>query len=265
MNVPYYQVNAFSKGSFSGNPTGVCILKDWLSTDELQSIATQSHLPQTVFLFLNSPNQWSIRWFSPLIEIDLSGHGTLAASHILFEEGFTDVREPLHFSSSVGELKVEKAKNGLLCVEMPSFKSRICVASPLLVEGLGAYPDETYIGMDCMCVFSNESTVEDLKPEPRLLKRIGSARGIIATSLSADPKIDYVTRFFAPRCGVDEDEVTGSIHSVLAPYWSKKLGKDKMRVKQLSPRGTQFRCGIQNDRVWVEGKADIFIHGQILI
>lgn len=265
MNIPYFQVNAFCDGSYSGNPAGVCILKDWLSTDELQSIAAQTHLPETVFLFLNSPNKWSIRWFTPLFEIDLSGHGTLAAAHIIFEKGFSEVDESIFFFSSAGELIVEKKADGFLYLEMPSLKSRICVASPLLIEGLGAYPDETYIGMDCLCVFSDESIVTDLQIEPRLLMRIGSARGIIATALSSDSNIDYVTRFFAPRYGVIEDEVTGSIQSILAPYWSKKLGKREMKVRQLSPRGTSFKCGLNNDRVWVEGKADVFMQGKIVI
>lgn len=265
MNVPYYQVNAFCEDSYSGNPAGVCILKDWLSTDELQSIAAQTHLPETVFLFLNSPNQWSIRWFSPLVEIDLSGHGTLAASHILFEEGFCVSTESICFSSSSGELKVTKLENGALSLALPSLPSRICVASPLLIEGLGAYPNETYIGLDCLCVFSDESIVMDMQPDPILLKRITSARGIIATALSSDPNIDYVTRYFAPACGVDEDEASGSIHCILVPYWSKKLRKDTLRVKQLSPRGTSFKCGVSKNGIWVEGKADTFMRGHIAI
>ena len=179
MNVPYYQVNAFCKDSYSGNPAGVCVLKDWLSTDELQNIAAQTYLPETVFLFLNSPNQWSIRWFSPLVEIDLSGHGTLAASHILFEEGFSEGAKSICFSSSSGELKVTKLENGALSLALPSLPSRICVASPLLIEGLGAYPNETYIGLDCLCVFSDESIAINPGPLTVVLKIVETPEGVI--------------------------------------------------------------------------------------
>ncbi|MBT3668592.1 MAG: PhzF family phenazine biosynthesis protein [Opitutae bacterium] len=265
MKVPYYIVNAFSKISFSGNPTGVCILEDWLSTDDLQKIASQTQMAETVFLFPSDSKQWSIRWFSPLVEKDLSGHGTLAAAHILLEEGFSDGNQAFNFSSCGGRLKVEKRTEGILRLEMDILKARSCVASPLLVEGLGAYPDETFVGMDCLCVFSDESIVRELQPEPRLLKRIGSARGIIVTAKSYDSKFDYVTRFFSPRLGVDEDEVTGSIHGLLVPYWFKKLGKVEMRSKQLSPRGTSVICGIEESFVWIEGYADTFLRGEITL
>ena len=148
---------------------------------------------------------------------------------------------------------------------MPERTARSCISSPLLVEGLGAYPDETLIGMDCMCVFSDEMVVREMQPEPRILRRIGKARGIIVTACSSLIGIDYVTRYFTPAGGVDEDEVSGSIHSLLVPYWGRKLGKDKMRTKQLSARGTALSCGITEDRVWIEGKADIFMRGHILI
>ena len=263
MKVPYFIVNAFSKSSFAGNPTGVCILEDWLSTDDLQKVASQTQMAETVFLFPSDSHQWSIRWFSPLVEKDLSGHGTLAAAHILTEEGFSDESKAFNFSSSGGKLKVEKTAKGTLRLEMDVLKARSCVASPLLVEGLGAYPDETFVGMDCLCVFSDESIVRELQPEPRLLKRIGSARGIIATAKSSDSKVDYVTRFFAPRYGINEDEVTGSIHGLLVPYWFKKLGKVKMWASQLSPRGTSIACGLEEDYVWVEGYADTFLRGEI--
>jgi PhzF family phenazine biosynthesis protein len=265
MIVPYFQVNALCEDSFSGNPTGVCILDDWLSTDELQKIASQTNMPETAFLFSSSPKTWSIRWFSPLVEKELSGHGTLAAAHILLEEGLSKDKQSVRFSSSAGNLEVKKQNNKYLRIEMPELTARSCVSSPLLVEGLGAYPDETFIGMDCLCIFSDETIVREMQPEPRILRRIGNTRGIIVTACSSLFEIDYVTRYFTPFCGVDEDEVSGSIHSLLAPYWSRKLGRNKMRTKQLSSRGTALSCGIINDRVWVEGKADIFMRGQILI
>ena len=263
MRIPYFQVNAFSEGAYTGNTSGVCILEDWLSTDELQSIAIQTGMFETAFLFKNAYNLWSIRWFSSNAEIDLSGHGTLAAAHILMEEGFSNGSQSLSFSSNGGSLKVVKGEQGALRLEMDILKARSCAASPLLVEGLGAYPDETFVGMDVLCIFSDESIVRELKPEPRLLKRINSTRGIIATARSLGADCDYVTRFFAPRYGVDEDEVTGSIHGLLIPYWQKKLGKVKMRANQLTPRGTSLLCGMEKGIVWVEGCADTFFRGEI--
>lgn len=263
MSVPFFIVNAFAKNSFSGNPTGVCILEDWLSTDDLQEISAQTKMPETVFLFPSDSKVWSIRWFSPLSEKDLSGHGTLAAAHILFSEGFEAGKDFLSFSSSGGHLTVTKKESGLLRLEMTSLKARSCLASPLLIEGLGAYPDETFLGMDCLCVFSDESIVRELKPEPKLLKRINCARGIIVTAKSSKPKVDYVTRFFAPRIGVDEDEVTGSIHGLLVPYWSKKLSKQKMHAEQLSSRGTLLSCGLTKGFVWVDGSMETFLRGEI--
>jgi predicted PhzF superfamily epimerase YddE/YHI9 len=158
-----------------------------------------------------------------------------------------------------------KQNNKYLRIELSELTARRCISSPLLVEGLGAYPDETFIGMDCLCVFSDEMIVREMQPEHRILRRIGNARGVIVTARSALRGIDYVTRYFTPLSGVDEDEVSGSIHSLLAPFWSRKLAKNKLRTKQLSPRGTALSCGINKDRVWVEGKSDIFLTGQILI
>lgn len=265
MNIPYFQVNAFSDGPYKGNASGVCILEDWLSTDELQSIAIQTGMFETAFLIPNANDLWSIRWFTNKAEIDLSGHGTLAAAHVLMEAGLSNEYQSLNFSSNGGTLKVVKREQGILRLEMNSLKARSCAASPLLVEGLGAYPDETFIGIDVLCVFSDESIVRELQPEPRLLKRINSTRGIIATAGSSNVDCDYVTRFFAPKYGVDEDEVTGSIHSLLIPYWQKKLGKVKMRATQLSPRGTSLVCGMEKSFIWVEGLAGTFFSGEITL
>ena len=151
----------------------------------------------------------------------------MAAAHILFTEGFSNSNRLVRFSSSGGQLSVSQIEQGFLRLEMNSLKARSSIASPLLIEGLGAYPDEVFLGLDCLCVFSDESIVVELQPEHRIIKRISSARGIIVTARSSEKELDYVTRFFAPRIGVDEDEANGSIHGLLVPYWSRKLGKEK--------------------------------------
>ena len=145
MKIPFYIVNAFDKKPFSGNPTGVCILEEWLSTDDLQQIASQNGISETTFLFPSGSNAWSIRWFSPIVEKEISGHGAMAAAHILFTEGFSNSNRLVRFSSSGGQLSVSQIEQGFLRLEMNSLKARSSIASPLLIEGLGAYPDEVFL------------------------------------------------------------------------------------------------------------------------
>lgn len=265
MKFPFFLVNAFNDLSFTGNQAGVCFLDDWLSTDELQNIATQTHLPETSFIFRGGDDNWSIRWFSPIMEVDLSGHGAIATAHVLFEEGYHMGNEEIRFTTAGGVIEAKKQSNNNLRISLDSQESRSCIATPLLIEGLGAYPDETYIGMDCLCVFSDESIVANLQPESRILKRIGSARGFIATAISSDPEVDFVTRFFAPRYGVNEDIVTGSIHNILVPYWARVLDRKQMTVKQLSKCETTFAVGLSGSCVWFEARSETFLRGEMTV
>ena len=263
MKYPYFCVNAFSKNSYSGNPAGVCILQEWLSTDELQKMATQVHLPETAFLFPSLKGAWSIRWFSPLVEIDLCGHAALAAAHVLYQEGFASDKDTITFSSSAGNLKVQKRGKQSVALEMPAISCRKSSISPLLVEGLGSYPDQVYVGMDCLCVFSEEERIEALNPDFRILSGIRNCRGIIVTAATENAGYDFISRFFGPRVGIDEDQVTGSSHCMLAPYWASKLKKNSLIGWQASQRGGEVYCELKGDRVILIGKSETFLRGEV--
>ena len=265
MKIPYFCVNTFCKASFSGNPAGVCLLEEWLSTDELQKIASQLNQPETTFVIPLANGKWSIRWFSPLVEIDLCGHGTMGAAHVLYQEGLVKKGSTLFFASSVGELVVNTGQNKLIDLDMPTISSRKSSITPLLVEGLGAYPDEVYLGKDCMCVFSEEETVEELKPDFRLLSGIQNCRGLIVTALTSRPEFHFVSRFFAPAIGIEEDQVTGSTHCMMAPYWAKKIGKTRLNGWQASARGGEVKCRLKGDRVELSGICETFLKGKISI
>jgi len=263
MKFPFFSVNSFCKNSFSGNPAGVCILEEWLSTDELQKMALQVNLPETAFVFPSKNGIWSIRWFTPQVETELCGHGTLAAAHVLYEEGLIAETKSLFFSSLAGDIQVHRNESKSISLNLPSLPFRKSSISSVLVEGLGSYPDEVYIGTDCLCIFSDEETVRALTPEFRLLAGISSCRGISVTAKTAKIGYHFTSRFFAPGIGIDEDHVAGSAHCMLAPYWGKKLAKDQLVGWQDSARGGEVRCQLKGNRVILTGQSDIFVRGKM--
>jgi PhzF family phenazine biosynthesis protein len=263
MRFPYFAVNAFCKGSFSGNPAGVCILDEWLSTDELQNMASQLYLPATAFIFPGKKELWSIRWFTSKTEVDLCGHATMAAAHILFEEGLVSKGSDVIFSSNSGKLQVGTDEKHRLRMDFPLLKARSSRVSPALVEGLGAYPDEVYIGTNCLCVFSEEETVRSLDPDFKILSGLSSFLGVITTAQTSQIGYHFMSRYFAPRVGIVEDHATGSAHCLLGPYWGKKLNKDKLVGFQASPRGAEIRCELSEDRVFLSGVAETFVRGKM--
>lgn len=263
MKFPYFSVNAFCKGSFSGNPAGVCILEEWLSTDELQNMASQLYFPETAFIFPTKNDLWSIRWFTPKAEVDLCGHATMAAAHVLFEEGLMTKGSGITFSSNSGELRVWNDEKGRLGMDFPLLKARNASVSPALVEGLGAYPEAVYMGINCLCVFSDEDTIHALDPDFRILSGFNSWLGVIVTAETSKIGYHFVSRYFAPRIGIDEDHATGSAHCLLAPYWGKRLGKNKLVGFQSSPRGAEIRCELKDERVILSGVAETFVRGKM--
>jgi PhzF family phenazine biosynthesis protein len=264
MKFPYFGINAFCKNSYSGNPAGVCILEEWLSTDELQKMASQVNMPETAFVFPSKSGVWSIRWFSPQVEIEICGHATLAAAYVLYEEGLVSGDSFISFSSLAGDLQAQQNDNKSISLSMPSIPFRKSSISPLLVEGLGSYPDEVYIGTDCLCVFSDEETIQALTPDFKLLAGLSSCRGISVTAKTSRIGYHFISRFFAPGIGIEEDHVTGSAHCMMAPYWGKKLGKDRLVGWQDSPRGGEVRCQLKDDRVILTGQSEVFVRGKII-
>ena len=261
MRVPFYQVDAFSDSLFAGNPAAVCILDAWPATETLQQAAEENNLSETAFVMPAKRGKWSIRWFTPKVEVDLCGHATLAAAHVLLEERKLD-QDELTFVSRSGDLVVSRLEDGSLGMDFPVVPTRASSVSPLLVEGLGGYPSEVLTADDCLCVFDSEEIVRELQPDFRLLERL-PFRGIIVTAPASNGKADFVSRFFAPAVGVDEDPVTGSAHCILAPFWAKRLGRQRLKARQISQRGGQLVCEIRENRVLIEGRAVTYLRGEI--
>ena len=259
MHIPFYQVNSFAREPFSGNPAGVCLLDKWLPDELLQSIAAENNLSETAFL-VSKGEDYDLRWFSPVVEVDLCGHGTLASAHVIFDVVSKDT-ESVTFMSKSGRLSVEK-QDGLLWLDFPSFKPAPCVVPDGLEAVLGVTPSKVLAARDLMVVFDNERTVRDLKPD---MEEVASLdfQGLIVTAPGS--RSDFVSRFFAPGIGVPEDPVTGSAHCTLTPYWAERLSKTDLHAFQLSRRGGELFCTDRGERVSIGGRAVTYCSGTITI
>ncbi len=259
MKLPYYEVSAFTANPFGGNPAGVCALDAWLPDSVLQKIAANNNLAETAFTMPRG-NDFELRWFTPTIEMDLCGHATLAAAFVLFNEQKLDSKE-VRFHTRSGLLTVSRDKE-LLTLELPARPAIPCIASEVLISGLGAPPKEVLKTRDYLAVFASEADVRALKPDFASLKTL-DCLGIIATAPGSD--CDFVSRFFAPRAGVDEDPVTGSAHCTLIPFWAERFGETKMFARQVSKRGGELYCELVGERVRVGGKAVLYLKGEICL
>ena len=257
MKIKQYQVDAFATRAFEGNPAAVCPLENWLDDDLLQAVAEENNLSETAF-FVPSAKGFQLRWFTPVDEVDLCGHATLAAAHVLFEElGYT---EPvITFETRSGELFVKK-HGDLLQMDFPACPPRPCGMSESLEQALGVRPIEVLAADDYMAVFDRETNLRSITPNYDLLSRL-DLRGVIITAPGED--VDFVSRFFAPRLGVPEDPVTGSAYCTLAPFWAERLGRQNLRARQLSGRGGRVGCHVRGDRVAITGRAVHFMQGVI--
>lgn len=257
MRIPLYQIDAFSNGVFTGNPAAVCPLAEWPDDSLLQSIAHENNLSETAF-FIPEGEGYHLRWFTPVAEIHLCGHATLAAAFVIFSIlGHPEDR--ITFSSLSGALSVQRSGD-LLEMDFPAQPPMPCDAPPELLNGLGRTPLEIHRADDYLAVFSSEDEVLALKPDMSSLKRL-DLRGVIVTAPGSAS--DFVSRFFAPKLGIDEDPVTGSAHCVLIPYWSRRLGKRELFARQLSQRGGDLFCTDLGSRVSMAGLAVKFMEGVI--
>jgi len=255
MSIPYYQVDAFTSRLFSGNPAGVCLLADWLPDALLQSIAAENNLAETAFAVQRDP-LFHLRWFTPTVEMDLCGHATLAAAHVLFRH--LGCRAPtIDFQTRSGVVTVSRDENRLT-LDFPARPAIPCATPRDLREGLGACPTTTAKARDFLAVFDTEETVRNLEPDMAALTRL-DCLGIIATAPGKD--CDFVSRFFAPRAGVPEDPVTGSAHCTLIPYWAERLGRAQFRALQVSSRGGELFCEHRGERVGIGGFALTYASG----
>lgn len=259
MKIPIYQVDAFTSQVFSGNPAAVCLLENWLDDSLLQAIAAENNLSETAFL-VRSKDGFDLRWFTPLVEVDLCGHATLASACVLFDcKNWPD--ESIRFQTrKSGQLAVTK-HNGFLEMDFPKRPPVPMELPEGLTEALGIRPKEV-LGSeeDLLVVLEREQSVRDLIPDISGLARM-KHRGIIVTARGQ--QCDFVSRFFAPRFGIPEDPVTGSAHCVLIPYWAEILAKQKLHAFQVSKRGGELFCSNHGKRVHIAGRAVLFLEGMI--
>lgn len=259
MRLPYYQINAFSRQTFGGNPAGVCPLKAWLPDEVMQAIAKENDLSETAFfLTTEEAGAFPLRWFTPKVEIDLCGHATLATAFLLFT-GLGCAAQDLSFSTRSGILKAAR-RGEIVELDFPSRRAKSCPAPDGLASGLGKAPGEVLKARDVMAVFATQDEVLALKPDFAELAKV-DCLGVIATAPGKD--CDFVSRFFAPRAGIPEDPVTGSAHCTLIPYWAERLGKTEMRARQLSERGGELQVRDCGDRVAMGGHCTVYLRGEI--
>lgn len=235
----------------------VCPLHAWLDDTTLQAIANENNLSETAF-FVPAERGFHLRWFTPVAEVDLCGHATLASAHVLFEI-LGHARKQIVFETRSGELVVE-SKDGLLAMNFPARSPMSCAVPEGLIAGLGHPPMEVLAADDYIAVFESEEIVRSLSPDLSKLQGL-ERRGVVVTAPGKE--VDFVSRFFAPKLGVPEDPVTGSAHCELAPYWAKRLGKDSFEARQVSKRSGTLRCQLQADRVILSGRAVTFMIAEI--
>ena len=258
MKLPIFQADAFASGLFKGNPAAVVLLTDWLADSRMQQIAEENNLSETAF-FISEGDEFHIRWFTPKAEVNLCGHATLATAHIIFNE--LKYQGPqITFNSNSGLLNVTKTGE-MLQLDFPADQVTRVEMDPHLEKALGFQPMEVYKGKtDYLLLFESEDIIQAIRPDFHLLNQV-NARGIIVTAEGSS--VDFVSRFFAPQVGVNEDPVTGSAHTSLIPFWADRLDKAQMQALQLSARGGELRCTLANDRVLIAGNAITYLRGVI--
>ena len=256
------QVDAFTSRPFSGNPAGVCVLPGERDEAWMQNVAQEMNLAETAFL-TPRPDGWGLRWFTPTVEIDLCGHATLASAHVLWETGQLPGDEIAQFHTRSGLLTAVK-RGDWIELDFPATPDEPVEAPDGLAKSLGVTP--RYVGrsrFDYIVEVDSEDAVRSLRPDFGRMKKLGG-RGVIVTSRSATPDWDFVSRFFAPAAGVDEDPVTGSAHCCLAPFWSRRLNKTSFLARQISPRGGELKVDLAGDRVRLRGQAVTVLRAELL-
>jgi len=259
VKLPLFQVDAFTDTLFSGNPAAVCPLVTWLPDTTLQAIAEENNLSETAF-YVSAGREFHIRWFTPTVEVDLCGHATLAAAHVILNHTGHESNS-VHFTSKSGPLSVVRDTDYLV-MDFPAQRPEGRQIPAELIAALGREPLELFSSADYMAVFHDEDALLSIQPGFELLKKL-DLRGVIITAPGR--ATDFVSRFFAPKFGINEDPVTGSAHCLLAPYWSERLGKSRLTGRQLSQRGGEVVCEIRGDRVSLAGKAVTYLEGLITI
>lgn len=260
MKLTIYQVDAFTKEVFKGNPAAVCPLDEWIDAELMQKIALENNLSETAF-FVKTGDVYEIRWFTPTFEIDLCGHATLASAYVIFEVLKLGANIINFHSHKSGELSVEK--NGdVLTLDFPSRPVSPAEVPQSLIEAIGKTPKEVFKSRDYFLVYENEQEISGINPNFSKLLEIDTL-GVIVTAKG--DSADFVSRFFAPEVGVFEDSVTGSSHCNLIPFWAERLGKTEMFARQISARGGELFCELKGERVKIGGNATLYMKGEIYV
>lgn len=262
MGLTIFQVDAFTDKPFAGNPAAVCVLPEPRDARWMQSVAQEMNLSETAFL-LKQVDGFNLRWFTPAMEVDLCGHATLASAHVLWESGHLKQTDQARFSTRSGLLTAERMGDWIE-LDFPAEPDAPATAPPDLAKALGVTPK--YVGknrLDYLVEVDCEATVRNLKPDFIMLGKIPT-RGFIVTSLASSPGYDFVSRFFAPGAGINEDPVTGSAHCCLGPFWGRRIAKTALMAYQASPRGGIIQVRVSGKRVHLGGKAVTVLRGELL-
>lgn len=262
-----YQLDTFTDRLFCGNPAAVVPLTEWLPDEQMQQIAAENNLAETAFYVqTEGDNNYHIRWFTPTVEVDLCGHATLASGYVVFFLEQKPMTDHIYFNSRSGLLKVCRSEENWLTLDFPvDVVQKANLQPPALLASLNERPLLVYKGKtDYLLVYENQAQIEALDPDFREMSTV-PARGVIVTAPgNADSGIDFVSRFFAPQSGIDEDPVTGSAHTTLVPYWAERLGKTDFTARQLSKRQGYLLCKLNGERVDISGQVQLYLTGEIL-
>jgi PhzF family phenazine biosynthesis protein len=262
MRIPCFQVDAFTRTRFAGNPAAVCPLARWLPAAAMQQVAFENNLAETAF-FVPEGDDFELRWFTPEVEVDLCGHATLASAFVLCELLQPD-RRAVRFHSQSGPLTVTRDGDAFT-LDLPSRPPTACDPPPGLAAALGAAPREVLRARDLLVVFADAAEVRALRPDLAALAALPDSFAVCVTAPGDEPGVDFVSRFFAPAQGIPEDPVTGSAHCTLTPYWAARLGKPALAARQVSRRGGELRCALRGDRVALTGHAVLTRTGEFLL
>jgi len=263
MGIKTFKVDSFTAEPFSGNPAGVCLLTEPRDERWMQAVAREMNLSETAFL-LREGEGFRLRWFTPAVEVELCGHATLASAHVLWEEGVLAPSETARFATRSGELRASR-HGDLIELDFPAKPEQPAEPPENLFEALGVRP--LYLGrnvFDYVLLLDSEEAVRAVTPDFALLRSV-TVRGVIVTAPSARPEFDFVSRFFAPAVGVDEDPVTGSAHCCLGSFWAARLGKSKLVGHQVSARGGVVNVRVAGERVFLSGRAVTVLRGELTV
>jgi len=262
MNLQIFQVDAFTRNAFGGNPAAVCPLSEWLADETMLKIASENNLSETAF-FVKKDDVYEIRWFTPTVEVNLCGHATLASAHVIFNCLNLEENKVKFYSARSGDLSVEK-QGEVLVLDFPRYSVNEIEIDENLVEAIGKRPLQTWETQENMVLmlFELEDDVKNIAPDMSALAKI-SIDEIIVTAKGVES--DFVSRMFAPHLGIPEDPVTGAIHCSLIPFWAQRLGKETLYARQISARGGELFCELKGERVKIGGNAALYLKGEIYV